>query len=266
MPPPSNAETTRERFAAHSTDKGCFACHETLGRARLHLRELRRHGRPARERTRAPLSSPNARAKLGGEELEFADSVGSGSSSPGAPVVSECFARHAFRYFSAEHDPAVEASFLSVRERPAAVRAATTCSKALIAYVRSDLVRRARGEVENEDPSPSFPGSARRDGRLARARFEPPRARRTPAEVRSALAPRTARRSASWASTRRTAALTSSGRRDRTSTSLTTTPSSRPSTIRGASARATARSCSCSTASISAPGSPSARPGTTGRA
>ncbi|HXK18769.1 MAG TPA: hypothetical protein VNG33_13255, partial [Polyangiaceae bacterium] len=50
----------------------------------------------------------------------------------------ECFARHAFRYFSAQADPAVEASFLSVRAQlPADQR--DNLLEVLLAYVASDL-------------------------------------------------------------------------------------------------------------------------------
>ncbi len=70
----------------------------------------------------------SARAKLGGQELELSDSVDLVQKLAESPVVSECFARHAFRYFSAEHDPAVEASFLASASACRS-RVETTCSK-----------------------------------------------------------------------------------------------------------------------------------------
>jgi hypothetical protein len=137
MPPPSNAKTTRDRFAAHSTDKGCFACHETLDALGFTFESFDAMG-ARREKEHGHPVVTSARVKLGGEELELADSVDLVQKLAESPVVSECFARHAFRYFSAEHDPAVEASFLSVRERlPQASR--DNLFEALIAYVRSDL-------------------------------------------------------------------------------------------------------------------------------
>ncbi len=137
MPPPSNAKTTRDRFAGHSTDKGCFACHETLDALGFTFESFDAMGaRRAQEHGQKVVT--NARAKLAGRQYEFADSVDLVQKLSESPVVSECFARHAFRYFSAEHDPALEASFLSVRERlPEASR--DNLFEALIAYVRSDL-------------------------------------------------------------------------------------------------------------------------------
>jgi hypothetical protein len=137
MPPPSNVTTTRERFGAHSTDKGCFACHETLDALGFTFESFDAMG-ARREKEHGHPVVTTARVELGGRELELADSVDLIQKLAQNPAVSECFARHAFRYFSAEHEPAVESSFLSIRERlPIARR--DNLFEALIAYVRSDL-------------------------------------------------------------------------------------------------------------------------------
>ena len=63
------------------------------------------------------------------------------------PIISECFARHAFRYFSAQADPAVEASFLGLREQlPAEQR--DNLFNVLLAYIASDLFVRREAKAE----------------------------------------------------------------------------------------------------------------------
>jgi hypothetical protein len=54
------------------------------------------------------------------------------------PTISECFARHAFRYFSAQADRDVEKSFLALRDQlPAEQR--DNLFDVLLAYIASDL-------------------------------------------------------------------------------------------------------------------------------
>lgn len=140
MPPPSAKLSNRERLTQHIADPGCAACHSRLdpigytfeGFNAMGGSQTTDHDKPVNTRDRVVLGpGPNDVADLGSSAALTQALLQN-------PTISECFARHAFRYFSAQADPAVEASFLSLRAQlPDAQR--DNLFQVLLAYVASDL-------------------------------------------------------------------------------------------------------------------------------
>jgi hypothetical protein len=139
MPPPSTSLSNRERLSRHITDPSCASCHTTLdaigftfeGFDAMGGAQTTDHGRPVDQRARVRLSASRA-------SVDLASSAELTQALLENPSISECFARHAFRYFSAQADPAVEASFLAVREQLPDDRR-DNLVEVLVAYVASDL-------------------------------------------------------------------------------------------------------------------------------
>jgi hypothetical protein len=142
MPAPSTTRSTRERLAAHTTDKSCRVCHETLDAIGYTFEGFDAMG-GARQTENGKTIDTSARVKMLGGERAFTDSTELTRWLAVQPSVSECFARQAFRYFSAGGDPAAEEGFLETR-RTLPDSARSDLFETLVAYVRSDafVVRR----------------------------------------------------------------------------------------------------------------------------
>lgn len=114
IPGPSSARTTRERFSAHVSDPACRACHGTLDAFGFTFENFdAMGGRRSHENGKAV--DTRARVRFAGRDHVWADSAELSTWLAGQPAVSECFARHAFRYFSAASEPRAEAEFLALR-------------------------------------------------------------------------------------------------------------------------------------------------------
>jgi hypothetical protein len=140
MPPPSATLSNRERLSQHIADPGCAACHSRLdpigytfeGFDAMGGLQTTDRGKPVNSKDRVALG-PTAH-----DVRELGNSAALTRALLGNPTISECFARHAFRYFSAQADPGVEASFLALRSQlPDAQR--DNLFQVLLAYVASDL-------------------------------------------------------------------------------------------------------------------------------
>jgi hypothetical protein len=139
MPAPSETLTNRQRLSQHVADPGCASCHGTLDAIGFTFEtfdamgnvQTRDHGMPV---------SASAHVQLGqaAPAIPFESSVALTRALLGTPVISECFARHAFRYFSAQADPEIEAAFLSLREQLPEQQRDSLVS-VLLAYIASDL-------------------------------------------------------------------------------------------------------------------------------
>lgn len=140
MPPPSAKLSNRERLTRHIADPGCAACHSRLDPIGYTFEsfdamgglQTTDHGTPVNTRDRVALG-PSA-----SDVIELQSSAALTQALLQNPTISECFARHAFRYFSAQADAGVEASFLALRAQlPDAQR--DNLFQVLLAYVASDL-------------------------------------------------------------------------------------------------------------------------------
>lgn len=138
MPPPSPTLSNRERLSQHISDPDCASCHETLDAFGFSFEsfdamggvQLADHGKPINASAEVRFD-PSTRLKLG-------SSADLTRALVEKPNVSECFARHAFRYFSAQADPLVEESFLRVRAQLDDA-ARDNLLEVLVAYIGSDL-------------------------------------------------------------------------------------------------------------------------------
>jgi hypothetical protein len=140
MPPPSAKLSNRERLTQHIADPGCAACHSRLDPIGYTFESFNAmgglqtadHGNPVNTRGRVALGPSSSDVTELGSSADLTQALLQN------PTISECFARHAFRYFSAQADPGVEASFLSLRAQlPEAQR--DNLFQVLLAYVASDL-------------------------------------------------------------------------------------------------------------------------------
>jgi hypothetical protein len=136
MPAPSTTRSTRERLASHTTDKSCRSCHETLDSIGYTFEGFDAMGGNRRIENGKTIDT-SARVRVLGEERAFADSAELVRWLAAEPAVSECFARQAFRYFSAGGDAPVEEAFLETR-RALPEGARSDLFETLVAYIRSD--------------------------------------------------------------------------------------------------------------------------------
>lgn len=146
IPGPSKSKTTRERFSAHVSDPSCAGCHRVLDPLGYAFENFDAAGR-ARSEENGVLVNPSGSTQLFGETVSFRDSAGLTRALIADPRVEECFARQAFRYFSAQADRGVEASFLELRDDLDEQQRGSLIEE-LVLFVKSDLF------VEREVPSP----------------------------------------------------------------------------------------------------------------
>jgi hypothetical protein len=138
FPPPSKAKTTRERFDAHIGNSACSSCHETLDAVGYTFEGFDAIGASRTIDNDKPIDTSAPSLKLAGETVSFADSLELSRWLAESDVVTDCYLRQAFRYFTGQSDPAVESELVALRrDLPKAL--ADNLFEALLAYVRSDL-------------------------------------------------------------------------------------------------------------------------------
>jgi hypothetical protein len=131
IPAPDPAQTTRQRFARHAEDPNCSFCHDKIDGFGFTFEGFDAAGRQ-READGATAF------RLHGESLSFRNSADVSRFLADDPRTNECFMRHVFRFFSAQNEPPVEATFLDlVRALPKERR--ENILEALVAFVASDL-------------------------------------------------------------------------------------------------------------------------------
>lgn len=137
IPPVSATHTTRERFSAHVSDPSCRACHSILDGIGFTFEGFDAVGQSRTlENTRAVDTTGSSR--LFGEIVRWQDSLELSRWLAERTEVAQCFSRQAFRYFSAQSDRGVEASFLEVLEDLPDARAGNLVEE-LVVYIQSDL-------------------------------------------------------------------------------------------------------------------------------
>jgi hypothetical protein len=139
MPPPSDKLTNRERLSQHVSDPSCAACHTTLDAIGFTFEGFDAMGGVQSSDHDRPISTEaSVQLDEAAPSQSYASSAALTRALAESPVISECFARHAFRYFSAQADPQVEAAFLALRAQlPEAQR--DNLVDVVLAYVASDL-------------------------------------------------------------------------------------------------------------------------------
>jgi uncharacterized protein DUF1592/uncharacterized protein DUF1588/uncharacterized protein DUF1595/uncharacterized protein DUF1587 len=137
FPPPSRAKTTRERFASHSENPACNSCHERLDAIGYTFESFDATGAERTTDNGKPVDT-RARVDLAGEWLSFGDSRDLAEWLARNPDVSDCYMRQAFRYFTGQSDPRIEAELVALT-RGVPRTFGDNLFEGLIAYVRSDL-------------------------------------------------------------------------------------------------------------------------------
>jgi hypothetical protein len=143
IPGPSDALTTRERFRAHVADKSCRGCHESIDALGYSFEGFDAAGRARTTENGKPVNTVTDSTLLGDTPpVRLRDSADLSRALAADPATRPCFARQAFRYFSAQHDKGVEASYLELRKALPAELSGNLVEE-LVLYAKSDLfVRR----------------------------------------------------------------------------------------------------------------------------
>jgi hypothetical protein len=141
IPGPSTALTTRERFAQHVSDASCRGCHASIDAFGFTFETFDATGR-ARDTENGRRIDSVTETSVAGKSVRFENSVDLSRFLAESPDVKQCFARQAFRYFSAQHEKSVERSYLELRDAlPDALSG--NLVEELVLYAKSDFfVRR----------------------------------------------------------------------------------------------------------------------------
>ncbi len=136
MPAPTADQTTRSRFVAHNADPQCKTCHQSIDPLGFTFENFDEAGR-LRTREAGQTVETQARLSLDGQRLQFGDSRDLSRWLAANADVTRCFARQAFRYFSAQSEPATEAPFVRLQTQlPGSARG--NLIELLVAYAGSD--------------------------------------------------------------------------------------------------------------------------------
>lgn len=150
MPRPSSELTTRERFAQHVADPDCRFCHRVIDGFGHTFESFDAAGRLRVEENGKPIDTVG-QGSLQGRPYRFRDSQELVAWLANEPRVHECFARQAFRYFSAQNDEQVEEGFLKLRQQ-VPERHRSNLLEVLIAWVRSEhfVMRQVTAHTDGE--------------------------------------------------------------------------------------------------------------------
>lgn len=137
IPAPTPTQTTRERFTDHVTNTSCQACHAQIDPLGYTFENFDAAGHERTEQNGKAIVT-RAAVELDGERYDFGDSTELTRWLAQNPTTHACFARHAFRYFSAQSDTAVEQSFTRMAQRlDPSVR--ENLIELVVAFVQTDL-------------------------------------------------------------------------------------------------------------------------------
>jgi hypothetical protein len=149
IPAPNDSQTTRERFTAHVTNPSCQACHASIDPLGYTFENFDAAGRERTHQNQRAIRTASS-VSIDGKEHTFEDSIQLSRWLAQNDATHECFARHAFRYFSAQSDPKVEQSFTALTRRLTAPTRESLI-ELVVAFVASDLFA-LRGAERGERP------------------------------------------------------------------------------------------------------------------
>jgi len=137
IPPPSETLTTRARFEAHATDPACAACHTVIDPLGFTFESFDAGGR-RRRRELGGVVDVAVEYELHGVRRTFENSAALSRWLADSAQARACFAKQAFRYWTGQADPDVEATFTgALASRPLADQ--ESLLQLLLLYVASDL-------------------------------------------------------------------------------------------------------------------------------
>ena len=137
IPPPSTELTTRERFSRHVSDPSCRGCHQTLDAIGYTFEAFDAAGKTRTSENGKPVDVSGT-AQLGAGSVSWNGSLELSRWLAKSPDVASCFARQAFRYFSAQHDRRVERGFLALHAALPPELSGSVIEE-LVLYARSEL-------------------------------------------------------------------------------------------------------------------------------
>jgi hypothetical protein len=136
IPQPTPSQTTRQRFADHVTNTTCQACHAPIDSLGFTFENFDGAGRARTHENDKPVVTTGS-FDHDDMQARFSDSVELANWLAANPVATECFARHAVRYFTAQKDPALEGSLARIISAlPKGSR--DNLTEMLVAFVRSE--------------------------------------------------------------------------------------------------------------------------------
>jgi hypothetical protein len=115
MPPPAEAGTTRDRFAAHTASRDCRVCHDSIDPIGFAFERFDAAGRYRTTENGQPIDT-RGEAVLFNETLRFADSAELLLMLGERAEPRRCFARHALRYLTGRRSAEMESWFEGVVE------------------------------------------------------------------------------------------------------------------------------------------------------
>lgn len=141
-PPPSDSLTTRERFAQHSTNPDCAACHRSIDAIGFTFENFDAMGMYREQEQGKTVDASGA--LLGGDRAgTVMNSQELVARMAQSDEVKRCFALHLFRFASARTDALDETSFLSFWSQIPAAKQGDPL-ETLVAYAGSDaFIRRS---------------------------------------------------------------------------------------------------------------------------
>lgn len=136
--------TTRARYAAHSSDPRCAACHESIDGIGFSFESFDAIGR-ARTSEAGQAIDTSGSVELEGTRIELRDSAELARALAEAPEAERCMQRQLLRFATGRSEPAAEQAFTELmtqlsRERQASILEVT------LALTESDLFVRRRRE------------------------------------------------------------------------------------------------------------------------
>lgn len=136
FPAPAPSRTTRQRFDVHTASPECAGCHQKLDQIGFSFEEFDAAGQRRSTEHGQPIET-QADVQQGGQRRHFADSRSLSLALASDPEVRSCFARQAFRYFSAGAPAAAERAFLSAQHDASGDDRGGLIEE-LLAFVKSD--------------------------------------------------------------------------------------------------------------------------------
>jgi len=112
QPEPDPDATTRELFAAHAADPGCFVCHERLDGAGFPFESFGPIGESRTEQSGKSIDTSGQLISRIDADGPVADSAELSQRLAESADVKRCFARQLYRYAAAASDPRREETFL----------------------------------------------------------------------------------------------------------------------------------------------------------
>ncbi len=118
VPAPDATLTTRERFAAHSSNPTCAGCHKMLDPIGFALESFDAVGRYRTTENGKPIDPSGELLNAGDAEGAFTDAVGLSALLAKSQTVARCFQRHLFRFAAGRSGAEEERTFVEfVRDR-----------------------------------------------------------------------------------------------------------------------------------------------------